>query len=523
MQGLVSVWRILTPAKRLMLIASVGATIFAFSVLARTASKPSMTLLYGGLDGRAAGEVVDALERIDTPYEIRGDAIYVPSTKRDSVKMSLAGEGLPAQGQAGYELLDKLNGFATTSDMFDATYWRAKEGELARTILATPGVRAARVHIANQHAGAFARNAPAPTAVVTATMGGERLSAAQAQAIRYLVAAAVPGLASDQVAVIDSARGVVLSPGSPDDAMADQKSAADRASQMERDIINILEARVGPGNARARVALELDMEREAVSERVFNPDGRVIAGKETTEVSETSTGAAGGGAAVTVASNLPEGDAASPGQSRTQRTETKETVKYDMSEVKREREKLPGSIRRLSVAVFINQIAEEPTEEGGEPVMRAPEEIETLKSLIAMAVGFDEARGDKLTIEALPFKPMSSGGTEVKADPVGAFAQNHLMNVIQLFILALVTVALALFVVKPLMAARAVPSPAPSPMPALAGAQVGAQLGAPVAALAALAPAQPDAIAALKEIATSKSDQTASLIRSWLETAEDAA
>ncbi|MGE0409305.1 MAG: flagellar basal-body MS-ring/collar protein FliF [Amphiplicatus sp.] len=517
MQGLVSVWRLLTPAKRITLLAAAGATIFVFSILARVASHPSMTLLYAGLEGRAAGDVVSALERMDTPFEIRGEAIYVPAAERDSIKMSLAGQGLPTQGQAGYELLDKLNGFSTTSDMFDATYWRAKEGELARTILSTPGVRAARVHIGNPHAGAFSRHAPSPTGVVTVTMGADALTAGQAQAIRFLVASAVPGLASDQVAVIDSARGVILSPGSDDEIMPDQKTAADRESQMERDIINLLEARVGPGNARAKVALELDMEREAVSERVFNPDGRVISGKETTEVSETSSGG-GGGSAVTVASNLPEGDAPGAGApSRAQRTETKETIKYDMSEVKREREKLPGAIRRLSVAVFVNQIAEEPAEDGGEPVMRTDDEIEKLKMLVSMAVGFNEARGDTLTIEALPFKAMATGGVEVKSNPIGAFMERHLMNAIQIIILAVVTIVLGLFVVKPLLSAKDAPAPAlTSSNPAQAAA-----ISAP--AQADVLPAAPsDPILTLKEIASSKTDETASLIRAWLET-EDAA
>ncbi len=61
-------------------------------------------------------------------------AIYVDAAQRDSLRMVLAGQGLPATGGAGYELLDSLSGFGTTSQMFDAAYWRAKEGELARTI-----------------------------------------------------------------------------------------------------------------------------------------------------------------------------------------------------------------------------------------------------------------------------------------------------------------------------------------------------------------------------------------------------
>ena len=171
MQGIVSVWAALPAAKKVFLIGAAVATIFAFSLLARTASAPSMALLYAGLDPSAAGEVLAILETMDVETDVRGDAIYVTASRRDSVRMTLAREGQPRQGQAGYELLEDLNGFSTTSDIFDATYWRAKEGELARTILSSPGVRTARVHIARDRAGAFSRHAPKTKAVVTVSMG----------------------------------------------------------------------------------------------------------------------------------------------------------------------------------------------------------------------------------------------------------------------------------------------------------------------------------------------------------------
>lgn len=516
MQGLVSVWGVLTPAKRVMLVGAVAATVFAFTVLARTASNPSMELLYAGLDGRTAGEVIASLERMDVEYSVRGEAIYVPSTKRDAARMMLAGEGLPQTGQAGYELLENLNGFATTSDMFDATYWRAKEGELARTILATPGVRAARVHIANRPSGAFSRNAPATTGSVTVTMGSGKLTPAQAQAVRFLVASAVPALAAEQVAIIDSAAGVILSPGDPDDVLGGDGGAESRAQMLEKNIQSLLEARVGPGNARVQVALELDMEREATSERIFNPDGRVISGKETRELTETTTGA---GSAVTVASNLPEGDAVGGAGARTDRTETTETVKYDMSELTRQREKLPGAVKKQSIAVFVNRIAEPATEEGGEPVLRTDEEIAALRDLVSRAAGLDEARGDTLTIQSLPFQAESTQGVLAEANPIGDLVKAHLMNAIQITILAIVTLVLGLFVVKPLLSAKegaqaaAAPGVAPAAAPALAGGP------SPIA----LTADPPDALAALKEIASAKSDQTATLIKSWLEDAEHAA
>lgn len=510
MQGLVSVWQVLPATKRIMLVGAVAATIFVFSILARTASAPTMSLLYSGLEPSASGEVISALERMNIETEVRGDTIFVPSNRRDFVRMALAQEGLPQQGQAGYELFESLNGFSTTSDIFDVTYWRAMEGELARTILSTPGVSAARVHIAHQRNVSFSRRAAEPKAVVTVTMGRGTLNASQAKSIRYLVASSVPNLPAEQVAVLDSTRGVILSPGKTDAIMDGQVDAQDREKKIETDILDIIEARVGAGNARVQVMLEIDTEREAISERVFDPAGRVISGKETTEVTETSTGANSG--SISVSSNLPEGDTnANGGSSNSERTQTDETISYDLSEIRREREKAPGAIKRLSVAVLVNHIETQNGDGTSTLTPRGDNELTQLRELVSMAVGFNEGRGDTLTVQNMPFQPIVNDGTTVESSLVSDFMQRHLMTAIQIAVLSIVTLILGLFVVKPVLSVKSLPA-APTP----------AAVAAPAAEAPALtAAAPPDAMEALKGLASDKTDETATLIKAWLE--EDAA
>ena len=471
-----------------------------------------MALLYSGLEPDVAGEVVSALEQMGVQTDVRGDTIFVPENRRDFVRMALAREGLPQQGQAGYELLEKLNGFSTTSDVFDVTYWRAMEGELARTILATPGVKTARVHIAQQRGGAFARNLTEPKGVVTVTMGRGALQTSQANSIRYLVASAVPGLSAEQVAVIDSERGVVLSPGKLGDAYDGHADIVDRERKIEGDVLNLLEARVGGGNARVQVALEIDTEREAISERVFDPNGRVMSGKETTEIVEKSNGSSNN--SVSVASNLPEGDADGGGQTSSERTQTDETVKYDLSEIRREREKAPGAIKRLSVAVLINHIEAVGADGATTLEPRSEEELEALKDLVSMAVGFNDERGDTLTVHSMPFKTFGTEGSVAEESFVGDFVQRNLMTMIQIGTLSIVTLILGLFVVKPLMSTKGLSAPQPAE-PAIAP-------PAPEPPQELIAEAT-DPMDALKGLASERTDETAMLIKSWLEEEEEAA
>lgn len=504
MQGLMAFWRALPVAKRLILVGAVAGTIAAFSFLAKTATSPTMALLYSGLEPSAAGDVVAALEQMNIQLDVRGNAIYVPSGQRDFARMALAREGLPRLGQAGYELFEDLNVFSTNSDIFNVTYWRAVEGELARTILATPGVQGARVHIAHSRNNSISRNSPEPKAVVTVTMGRGSLNTSQAQSIRYLVASSVPELSAQRVAVLDSDKGVILSPGNTDANAHSQSNANERERKMEADLLDLLEARVGEGNARVQIALEIDTERETVSERVLDPEGRVATGKETTEMSETSNGSNGG--AVSVASNLPEGDETTT-QSSTERTQTDETIKYDVSEIRREREKAPGAIRRLSVAVLVNQIDSEAAGGSGGPTPRSEQELGALRELVASAVGFDETRGDTLTIQSMPFKPIGNQGVSVTRSPVGDFVGQHIMTMVQIGVLSAVTLILGLFVVKPVLSGKNIEA-------LTTHAASGAQAGDEPATLVAQTP---DAVETLRGLATEKTDETATLIKSWLE------
>ena len=214
MNAISETWSQLSTQKKVILVGAVAATLALVLMLARVASTPSMALLYGGLDQQTAGEVVAALDGMNVPSEVRGDSIYVPAGQRDRVRLSLAQQGLPQKGQAGYELLDQLSGFGTTSEMFQAAYWRAKEGELARTLLSHPGVQSARVHIGANARRPFERSNGISTASVTVSMkGGAPLEEDAAVSMRFLVALAVANLDPTQVGVIDARNGVVLRPG----------------------------------------------------------------------------------------------------------------------------------------------------------------------------------------------------------------------------------------------------------------------------------------------------------------------
>ncbi len=462
MQQVLSVWSVLDSRRRMIVLGASLGVFVAILLLARGVASPSMELLYSGLEPGSAGEVVRALEQRGVPYEVRGAAILVPGARRDELRMTLASEGLPANSAQGYELLDSLSGFSTTAQMFDAAYWRAKEGELARTISSSPLVESARVHIARADAGPF-REGAEPTAAITLAAAPGAVGTDQARALRHLVASAVPGLAPENVVVIDGA-GQIL--GGPDEAGLAARAEA-RADVLRARVMRLLEARVGPGNVVVEVAVQTRTESEAISERRFDPQGRVAISTETEERTDTSRDGAGQG--VTVASNLPAGDAGAAGESSSQASETRERVNFEVSETNREILRTPGAVSRITVAVLVNESRETDATGATVTVPRPEEELAALRDLVASAVGFDEARGDVVTLRTLAFEPVDAEGTGPLAPP--AFTGIDAALAARIGVPAAVAVILAVFVLRPLLSSSAAARPAELPAPdrAIAG------------------------------------------------------
>ncbi|NVO56135.1 flagellar M-ring protein FliF [Rhodobacteraceae bacterium B1Z28] len=457
MQQIGTVWMNLDRRKQIIVAGAVVLVFLGVLGMSRLVSAPSMTLLYAGLESGAAGDVVRSLDQRGVAYAIRGGSIYVSGAQRDELRMTLASEGLPANGNRGYELLDSLSGFGTTSQMFDAAYWRAKEGELARTIVGGPHVSQARVHIANGSANPFQRSV-APTASVYLVPSGAEITGDQAKAIRFLVASAVSGLAPENVTVIDS-NGTVV--GGQDTAVA-ADTADDKSRQLRERVLRLVEARVGTGNAVVEVSVDTVTKTESIRERRFDPKGRVAI---STDVEERSDSARNQSSDVTVASNLPDGDGAGGDESNSTGTQTRERVNYEVSETELEVHNAPGAIKRLTVAVLVNGIRAEDAA-GVETFAPLPQsELGALEELVASAVGFDAARGDVITLKSLDLPVVEPQGTLASA----SMWQNiHLdaMSLIQMAVLGLVSMVLALFVIRPILMK---PAMAPALLPAAAG------------------------------------------------------
>lgn len=394
----------------------------AIFLIARAPQAPS-GLLYAGLDPADAGRIAARLEEMRIPVEARGDGtIMVPSAMVPRLRMLFAAEGLPRQAGAGYELLDQANPMQMTSFMQRVQRLRALEGELARTIISMQGVRTARVHIVLPEREGFTREAPAPTASVSVTTsGGLRLSSGQAAAIRLLVAGAVPRLRQEAVSVLDPS-GVVLAAdggsGAVAGRVAEMRSMQEAA--LQKAVLDLLEPLVGRGRVRAIAAVEIDATRMVAREEKFDPIGQVERSRQSSAEQENSEDGRSQ-APVTVGQNLPnqQNNQASGNASSSNRiARNNDTINYEISSRVEEVTREPGAVRRVSMAVVVDGVPDAQ----GNVQPRPREELDRFAALVRSAVGFDERRGDRVTVEGIRFLAEEPLGTRADAgDDDGAF------------------------------------------------------------------------------------------------------
>ena len=394
-------------ARKLVALGVAGLTIFALTgLIGYMLSRPSLEVLYSGLDRQDIGRVSTALREASIPFDVSadGNTVFVGYGHTAQARMLLAEKGLPHGASSGYEIFDKLGSLGLTSFMQEVTRLRAIEGELARTIQLIKGVKAARVHIVLQDEGSFRRTRQQATAsVIIKTELPSDVSSASA--IRHLVAAAVPGMTMDQVTVINSDGMVVTASdegteGGPNRARTLEKAVA---QEVQDTISKTLTPYLGLKNFQVSVNARLNMDKKQTSETIFNPESRVERSVRVTkenQVSQNSTAQA----ATSVDRNLPQDKSKSDGrQSNEENQKREELTNYELSSKTITTVSTGYAVEQLSIAVLINKPGLVATldPKAGPDALAA--QLADIEKIVNSAAGFKQERGDTLKVSAVDF------------------------------------------------------------------------------------------------------------------------
>ena len=460
------------------LAAIAGVTLMAAALLtwlAAEATKTPMGLLFSGLDARDSAAVVERLDAANVAYELKGDGstILVPQDQALRLRMTMAGDGLPAGGGVGYEIFDNQDALGVTSFQQNVNKLRALEGELGRTIRSLDRIEQARVHLVIPERKLFTDNAALPTASIILRARGS-VTPEQVQSIQHLVASAVEGLSPQRVSVVDE-KGQLLAGGEGETSSAATQSAqASREAAYEerirRQVESIVASIAGPGRARVEVSADMDFSRRTKESTTYDPDGQVVRSTQSRSQNADATNTEGQDA-VSVATNLPDAQQNSSGadSSREVNTQADETVNYEISSVKETEVQEGGAVKRLSVAVAVDGTWTTSAEGARSYQARTDEDMKKIEALVRSAIGFTESRGDALQVVNVQFAQEDAQILTPEEEPFLGLGKSDIMKLIELGVLMLVALLAILLVFRPLMNKLLSPIMLPGGQPQLAG------------------------------------------------------
>lgn len=443
------------PAMLAVTLALVG--FFGFVMLKM--SQPAMSVLFSDLSTQDVNAILKDLDTRGIKYELRSDGqtVLVAKTDVPRLRLDLAGKGIPSGGGVGYEIFDKGDAFSSTSFVQNINHLRALEGELSRTIRSIGRVQAARVHLVIPEKRLFERDREPPRASIALKLAGE-LDPAQVRAVRHLVASAVDGLKPERVSIVDE-RGRLLADGAQGEQGLAGLGLDERQTAIEKriktQIEDIVASIVGQGRARVQVSATLDSNRIESRSETFDPESKVIRSSQNrTENSATNEAQNG---AVTVGNELP--GAQQQGQNaqnqRDVSAKNEEVVNYEISRTTRTEVLEGGRVKKLSVAVLVDgsYTRGQGSELGYQP--RSPEELERINQLVRTAVGFDQARGDKVEVVNLRFAeapPAVADLTEqTMMQQLMSFTREDVIRLFEMGVISLLTLIVLMVVVRPLL------------------------------------------------------------------------
>ena len=476
----------------LMVVAAFGLA----SMSMKTPSYRPLTMMLPENDKQLAIETLKA-GSFDPQVDNNTGQIMVPGDKYQEARMLLASKGLPRTEAQGMDTLKDMPAMTTSQFMEQVRYNNAMEQELAKTISQIAGIRSARVHLAAPKQSVFVRDrVPTKASVIITRAPGKQVSSANVQAIISLVASSVPYLAPENVSVVDN-YGTLMNEMLGEAPLGLTGAQLQQKQQMEdlyrTRLIQLLAPIVGEANVSAQVSLQLDFTQEEITTEDFDqrdkgPKTRSELYVEDRNSFKDAIGVPGS------LSNTPPNPPQNPASSETSVSDpnkgvsekgvqvvARSTKNYELDRAVRHTKTAMGNVQKLGVGVLINERpipagtkVEKPADGSAAPttIPYTQEELDRLNQLVRGAVGFNDKRGDVVTVVATRFEP------PVDPDAVPWYKDESLASLANSGVVAVLFITFLLFVVSPMIKKLNKPEVDPAALAAAALAAASAEAAA---------------------------------------------
>jgi len=460
-----------------------GFAVLLFVITYMTMNAPNYRPIMPGMNEADQQTAFEALKQAEFKpvLDSATGQITVPTSRYHEARIFLASKGLPKTSNAGIDSLKDQSAMTTSQFMEQVRYTAAMEQELARSITQIDSIQSARVHLALPKQSVFVRDRTPPKASVVVTpFPGRFVSPTQVQALVHLVASSVPLMSTENVTVVDN-QGKLITDTTSEAALGLTTAQTQHKQKMEdvyrQRVTQILVPIVGDANVRSQVNMSLDFTQTETTTEDFDnrKEGPKTRSEALSEDKNTLKDASGIPGAL---SNTPPpapttntNTTSTPaGGSADKVTSTnRSTRNFELDRSVRHVKAATGTVERLSVAVVINERAPQTKNEKGEPMDAKPnpyteEEITRMQSLVRGVVGFNEARGDVVTVVQAKFEP-----EQVFDMSVPWYKDEIVVNNLKTGLLGLLFVAFIMMVIRPAVMHFINPPPPPVDPALLAG------------------------------------------------------
>lgn len=418
--------------RQLMLLVGIAGAVAAGVSIYMWSQKPPMAAVYSSLSTKDSSDVAEALRASNIPFQVDSNSgtVMVAGDKVYEARLKLASQGLPKTSSMGFEMMQQDQGFGTSQFVESARYQHALETELGRTISSLQWVQGARVHLALPKQSVFANGgSEASASVLVDLAAGRSLDSTQIAAIVHLVASSVPSLSIANVTVIDQYGNLLSSSGDANDPARQMANQFEQAHKIEADYVRRIEQLLmpmtGSGRVSAQVVANMDFSETEEATESYKPDSAVVRSEQTSENTTRNASASAQGipgatsnqppsnaqaqalnppAAVAAAGKAGAKPAlaasATDSASSTPVSESRNATRnYEVDRTVSHVRRPAGVVRRLSVAVLVDNLPKPDGKGGTTLVPLSKDEMAKVESLAKQAVGFDAARGDTMSVQ----------------------------------------------------------------------------------------------------------------------------
>ena len=383
------------------------------------------SVLFRNIDPAASAQIINELETQGVKYKLADEGtILVPTSDVYRQRIAVASLGIMGDNKKGFEIYDTQD-FGATENEQRVKFQRAIQGELSKTIESLEPIERASVYIAFPKDSVFTERQVPPTAsVVVKIKEGSKLNRRQIDGIKRIVSGSVPNLKLEDVKIVTQ-DGVSL--GDDDIALENELVAAqikyrsEFEESYEQKIIDMIGKFIGGRDkVTAKVSIEFDFSTKDSINEIYDPNSVIRSEQNIEERREGKEPKDVGGVPGAV-SNIGPVQGIEDDKPTELYSKNVANTNYEISKQTIKVKDQYATIKRVTAAVVVDGKYEFKTLEDGSKddtltyIPLNDNELNSIKSLVQQAIGYNENRGDEVTVSNFEFRKT---GTIIQVSPL---------------------------------------------------------------------------------------------------------